>query len=1018
MLKRLAALLAALCAPAVAAAQVAPAQMGITPTTLPEVLQVLDNTKTWAPIGTIDPTTHTFHPIGGGGMGEADLLVTDPSVGMTPLTAGNIVDNAPLVPALMNAIGPLGANYDVTIPGPRPGQAYNEFYFTQPLILSRAANYHCSGTTPTGSTTYLIFAPGVDRVIQEASTLTSDGGSGGGMLSGCNIRGMDYGAATANPITPNVLTGVYFAGDPAGFLPLSAWQVGDGILLSAYHNGSFPIEAIPAAPLGTTITAVGALGGDGNPAGQQNLTLSNPVSQFLGGSINLGWGVPPKSTATFTETGSNNFLANDAITVGGVTYVFRSATMSGVSTPYLVATGVDFPTSAANLIAAIKNTAGQFVTYIPPVSTPQGMLPNLNVTASYAAGVITFTSNYSGPGANTLASVYTPAGTPAGAFGGATFSGANNAANCAAPCTVQNVETRFFQLPAAQAFKVQTVSGGNSVTVISGPRRLQPADIVVSDAFPLGTTVFTATGTGFPETVTMTVPSDTGTAQNATVTHAPGAEAPLWVMPADLKRRTAASAEHNVLSYSPLGEQMACSSGSSGVNCDLSRDRDNWHQIDLVGRWVAGNNTSTASSTDEQFSGNMLADIFEGATLGEIYTNPNTESGEGNTAKWGFIINCANQNKTVIVGAYLTGSVNACANQLPANDWTIYPPTPGGPLIVGSFGASYYNGPSLIGNAFYGIQGFQVLGGADGVRCAALGGAPTIWYAIGVSISNCSTATTVGLGWNIATLSWDWLIGGATTSLMKYIWASQGYAGYAANGFGVALVNGVVLGGDGNTSPYNWRYFGMSPTKPTANWHLQGNAEISTAQSPGGQAAWYYAPAFSTTLTAAVAKGQPTSTPLSVAACPAVTPPAGTLVSDTSPSLFPNVNLCVFSSCAANQITCTAATFNASLAANDPIKLLYPYGAAPISNDPANPDYTATTIRSGSSANKDVGGRITLAAGTATYTLTGVYATAPVCFTADATTPGNASSVSETTTVLTFTGTGTDVIKYHCIGRN
>jgi hypothetical protein len=46
-----------------ALAQVSPAQMGITPTTVPEVVQVLDNTNTWVPIGSID-ANHNFTPAG------------------------------------------------------------------------------------------------------------------------------------------------------------------------------------------------------------------------------------------------------------------------------------------------------------------------------------------------------------------------------------------------------------------------------------------------------------------------------------------------------------------------------------------------------------------------------------------------------------------------------------------------------------------------------------------------------------------------------------------------------------------------------------------------------------------------------------------------------------------------------------------------------------------------------------------------------------------------------------------
>jgi hypothetical protein len=41
-----------------------PAQMGITPSTVPEVLQVLDNAQSWVPIGSVDPTTHTAIGLG------------------------------------------------------------------------------------------------------------------------------------------------------------------------------------------------------------------------------------------------------------------------------------------------------------------------------------------------------------------------------------------------------------------------------------------------------------------------------------------------------------------------------------------------------------------------------------------------------------------------------------------------------------------------------------------------------------------------------------------------------------------------------------------------------------------------------------------------------------------------------------------------------------------------------------------------------------------------------------------
>ena len=76
-----------------------PASVGIT-ATAPQKVQVLDSSKTWVTIGTIDPSTHIFTPVGGGGGGgipEAPLdgqqygrqLATwTPITGGTPPTGG------------------------------------------------------------------------------------------------------------------------------------------------------------------------------------------------------------------------------------------------------------------------------------------------------------------------------------------------------------------------------------------------------------------------------------------------------------------------------------------------------------------------------------------------------------------------------------------------------------------------------------------------------------------------------------------------------------------------------------------------------------------------------------------------------------------------------------------------------------------------------------------------------------------------------------------------------------------
>lgn len=73
-------------------------------------------------------------------------------------------------------------------------------------------------------------------------------------------------------------------------------------------------------------------------------------------------------------------------------------------------------------------------------------------------------------------------------------------------------------------------------------------------------------------------------------------------------------------------------------------------------------------------------------------------------------------------------------------------------------------------------------------------------------------------------------------------------------------------------------------------------------------------------------------------------------------------------------------------------------------------------LRTGLTANSDMAGTITLASGTGTYTFTQTYATAPTCIGTD-TTAANAVKLAATTTVLTFTGTTTDVINYVCVAH-
>jgi hypothetical protein len=73
-------------------------------------------------------------------------------------------------------------------------------------------------------------------------------------------------------------------------------------------------------------------------------------------------------------------------------------------------------------------------------------------------------------------------------------------------------------------------------------------------------------------------------------------------------------------------------------------------------------------------------------------------------------------------------------------------------------------------------------------------------------------------------------------------------------------------------------------------------------------------------------------------------------------------------------------------------------------------------LSTGTAANTDTAGLVALVSGAATITFTGTYVTAPVCVAND-TTAAALVKPSATTTGLILTGTGTDVISYHCDKR-
>lgn len=166
-------------------------------------------------------------------------------------------DNASLVNALMTAIGPPsndGGSYDIVFPAAK-SQQYVTYYFSNEAVLSRNDTYKCTGNTYSNGAE-LVFAAGVDGLIQEDQAYTSDHGYGSGTVSNCTIVSLGYGTAKTAASGFTSVNTVSMYSDLGGQLPVSTWSPGDGIMIFPQAGGSFASTDIFVVSPGAYISGV------------------------------------------------------------------------------------------------------------------------------------------------------------------------------------------------------------------------------------------------------------------------------------------------------------------------------------------------------------------------------------------------------------------------------------------------------------------------------------------------------------------------------------------------------------------------------------------------------------------------------------------------------------------------------------------------------------------------------------------------------------------------------------------
>jgi hypothetical protein len=617
----------------------------------------------------------------------ADGLVCVLPIGQDPSTAGRYLlstnaginirdlgfadggmDNAPIIPSLMGALGH-NAGYGgqtVFIPG-TPGKPFTAYYFASSFILSAGAEYKCSGITGSNTPgTELVFAPGIHGVVQEDGSVSPDGGWGEGIVEGCTVVSLGLGSG-ATQQNSNTITAVSMTQDPGGIIPPSTWHVGDGIIATPGGGGYFPPLTITAVfPPGAYITNVGSDG------------VLTTAPGFAANPVLYGY-----ATATLIEISTYNFSDGDKIQAGNNTYNMV-ATLG--STPGNILIGADWPTSAANIIAAVNGGSGAGTTYITPTNVPNISAANYN---TMTINSVVFTALTLGTAENSYPAVYTPIGGAAAQFPYDTFSGGSTG-------TVNGFV--FYQLPASQKYVVETVAGSPDITITAGPRRPVPGDAIWADFAPWDTRLISVTGTSFPYTAEMNYAFLNTGVQNATVTHDSSSPGQMWVMPFGLKRDTAAKSSGNFFQGWPIGLDMPCSAASP-FNCTTSHDSYNMYESDMVGRHTGGDNTGASDSIGEEFADNYVTDWMEGGTVGSVYVNPNSNSYESGTALYGPMGNCYNDNFSLLSGGYVVMSGGACAQGVglvpsyPGSNWLMvtnqaYDGNGGGPWIFNTPGGA------------------------------------------------------------------------------------------------------------------------------------------------------------------------------------------------------------------------------------------------------------------------------------------------------------------------------------------
>ena len=427
-------------------------------------------------------------------------------------------------------------------------------------------------------------------------------------------------------------------------------------------------------------------GGISNGSGGNgyNLTITGGPATFDIGQTVM-WATTPLSTTTTAPLTFGQFDSIPVASCAGITYgMYVVATVGGQSlfppsTTAYSCTGTTLRVNRwieetnyetydnAGYLVAGSNIATIATYYYAPWTlwvglpiTGANIPPNTIISGpvaseAFAPGASTFTISNAAT-ATSGGQAFNFGGAMLAAPSGTTLNFLDQSAVVAYPGTGAGnyfIDRLGFLAPGSPLYSFDTPS---TIYVSGGPRMIQPQELIWSDAFPFGTIAAKIYGSTPGHQTVVTAITNTYGDVAAQVSHTAGS-GKMWILPDGLARNTSGFTHGNFIEGFATGINMACAANNEypQTGCGRSFDTDNFFQYNLVGRLTAGDNSGGASSTNNEYDHNFIADVAELATLGGTYIGEMLQGEDESSNSHDMVSGCLT-NASTFTGIYASGA--------------------------------------------------------------------------------------------------------------------------------------------------------------------------------------------------------------------------------------------------------------------------------------------------------------------------------------------------------------------------